>query len=138
VSVALEYDWPAEIAVFDQGLLDAFNAFTKDVTANVNVFSVSENAQYTALFKRYLTWHDSLNFLSYLNSSNMDIAKGFAENLRYWRDLYNSRSPTKAVGPGTEILLPRPSAATSDVIKYAIVSISAAVGLTAIAKILRG
>lgn len=130
----LPEDWSAA----ERTLHAAFQGFATDLLANHDVFSKAENEQFNTLYKDFLAWHDNLGFFSWMNSNNLQVVTLYAQNLKYWQDLYNSRSPTPAAGPGTSILLPKATPTTTDNLKYIAVASATAIGLTAIARIFRG
>jgi hypothetical protein len=130
----LPEDWSA----YERSVFDAFDGFTNDIKANPNVLSDAERKQYTQLYKRFTDWHNSLGWLSWANSNNKQVAELYAQNLQYWRGLYNSKSSTPATGPGTSILLPKATPTTTDNLKYIAVTVAAAAALSSIAKLIRG
>jgi len=135
-----DYDWPVEIKLFADGLNEAFGTFGADIIKNPSGLTEAERTLFIAMQKRFYAWYNALNFLSFINTSNMDVAKSFAKQLQYYRDLYNARSRVKASGPGTDLLIPPAAAAheTKNLLKYGMIAGFATVSLVAIAKIVRG
>lgn len=128
-----------EIKQAVQNVYEAYSAFDNDILGQKNVLTLAEQEQYGVTHSALISWMTGLGFWELGSVSTLTTADDFAGKLRYWRDLFNSRATKKAIGPGTDLFLPRSPASTpSEDIKYLVGVVSLTVGMTAIAKILRG
>jgi hypothetical protein len=130
--------WPSEIKQFEQGVYDAYESFSLEIAKQGTLFTGLELEKFRTLYIRFITWHNGLHPWSYGSGSVFNIAEDFGKQLRYWRDLYNARSPVKSVGPGVDLIIPSPEESLSRTLKYVAVSAGITVSLASIAKILRG
>jgi hypothetical protein len=130
--------WPKQIEQYEKDVFEAFDAFSKDLTTHDGIFSLYELEAYQSLYKRFLEWHFGLNFFSWTSISTKEVAEVYGQKLVYWRNLYNSRSPVPATGPGFEVHIPVVPDTLQATIKYVAMTAGVTISLASIAKILRG
>jgi hypothetical protein len=143
-----------EIALLRLQLEIAWSGFATDLQNYPNTFTADELDQFEMLDTGYAEWKKSLGWWERNSGATVDVIKGYAKQLKYWIDLFNQRTGNKLTGAGvSQILTPDDtsplfsanfsageliSKESTDKLQTIVVAICVAVGLTAIARTVRG
>jgi hypothetical protein len=138
-----------EIIEYVQEVTLAFRSFAADLELQPRVLGVAEYDQFIAILKRYRLWLADLGPWGWNSGSTVKVAEQYAKQLKYWRDIFNSRASVKAVGPGVDLLVTSEKFApvfsanlldkeSGEKLQVLVVAICVAVGLSAVARTIRG
>jgi hypothetical protein len=138
-----------EIIEYIHEVSEAFRTFDSDILKQPRILTVNEYDIYISLHTRYRLWVQDLGPWGWNSGSSVKVAEQYAKQLKYWRDIFNSRTSVQATGPGVDLLVtsdkfqPVFSAnlldkESGEKIQVLVVAVCVAVGLSAIARTIRG